>query len=160
MISENIIKAYTDGSCHTKHKIGAWAAIIFISNNEIILKNTEENTTNNRMELSAVLNVLNYIKTQKIDHKKIIIYTDSQYVTGIERRIEKFKLQNYKTKKGESVRNEDLVKKLVYFIETVNIEFIKVKAHQKKGNTINYNRFVDKLARKLVRDYVLEYYGN
>lgn len=154
-----MIKAYTDGSCHTQHKIGAWAAIIFISDNEIILKNTEVNTTNNRMELTAVLNVLDYIKAQKIETSKILIYTDSQYVTGIERRKETFKLQNYKTKKGEAVRNEDLVKKLVCFIETVNIDFIKVKAHQKTTNTINYNRLVDKLARKQVRDYVSEYFN-
>lgn len=158
MVSENIIEAYTDGSCNTKHKIGAWAAIIFLNDKEIIIKNTEENTTNNRMELSAVLNVLEYIKTYEIENSKILIYTDSQYVVGIERRIEKFKLQEYKTKKGEYVRNEDLVKKLVHFIETMQIDFIKVKAHQKEGNTFNYNRYVDKLARKLVREYVSKKY--
>ena len=158
MQSKIHIEAYTDGSCHTKHLIGAWAAIIFIHDKEIILKNTEENTTNNRMELSAVLNVLEYIKTRQIENSKILIYTDSQYVVGIERRIEKFKLQEYKTKKGEAVRNEDLVKKLVYIIETMPVDFIKVKAHQKKTNTINYNRLVDKLARKLVRDYVSKFF--
>jgi len=157
MTSENIIEAYTDGSCNTKLKIGAWAAIIFIADKEIVLKNTETNTTNNRMELSAVLNVLDYLKTRNIDKSKIIIYTDSQYVAGIEGRIEKFKLQNYKTKKGEPVRNEDLVKKLVYFIENMNIDFVKVKAHQKVSDTKNYNRFVDKLCRKLVREYVSNY---
>ncbi len=157
MISKNRIKAYTDGSCNTKLKIGAWAAIIFIDDKEIVLKNTVINTTNQRMELSAVLNVLNYLKTNKLDDSKIIIYTDSQYVAGIEGRIEKFKLCNYKTKKGEPIRNVDLVKKLVYFIENVNIDFIKVKAHQKGTGTKNYNRDVDKLCRKLVREYVSNY---
>ncbi len=105
------------------------------------------------MELIAVLNVLEYIENQKI-RNNIEIYTDSQYVAGIERRIPKFKQQNFTTKKGEAIKNEDLVRKLVSYIETMNIDFIKVKAHQKNTNKINYNRFVDKLSRKLVRNFV------
>ena len=159
MTSENIIKAYTDGSCHTKHKVGAWAAIIFIDSKEIVLKNTDLDTTNQRMELSAVLNVLNYLKTNKLNDSKIVIYTDSQYVVGIEGRMDKFKTQDYKTKKGEAIRNEDLVRKLVFYIENLNIDFIKVKAHQRTSDTKNYNRFVDKLCRKLVREYVSDHYN-
>ena len=154
MINKNTIEVYTDGSCNTKLKVGAWASIIFINDSEIVLKDTELNTTNNRMELSAVLNVLEYIKNNNLDKSKIIIYTDSQYVEGIEGRIKKFKAQDYKTKKNEDIRNVDLVKELVYFIENMNISFVKVKAHQKENGTKNYNRFVDKLCRKLVREYV------
>ena len=106
------------------------------------------------MELAAVLDVLNYIKTNKLDDSKIVIYTDSQYVVGIEGRMERFKLQDYKTKKGEPIRNEDLVRQLIYFIENMNIDFVKVKAHQKETETKNYNRVVDKLCRKLVREYI------
>ena len=151
---ESIIEAYTDGSCNTKLKIGAWAAVIFFNGEEIVLKNTELSTTNNRMEISAVLNVLDYLKIRNIDKSKIIIYTDSQYVVGIEGRIEKLKSQDYKTKKGEAIRNEDLVRKLVFFIENMNIDFVKVKAHQKVSDAKNYNRVVDKLCRKMVREYV------
>ncbi|OQX97147.1 MAG: hypothetical protein B6I20_13270 [Bacteroidetes bacterium 4572_117] len=154
IISETIIEAYTDGSCNTEHKIGAWAAIMFIHSKKVVLKNTLKNTTNNRMELLAVLNVLDYLTTQNLNKSKVIIYTDSQYVKGIEGRIEKFKLQNYRTKKAEPVRNSDLVKSLVHYIETMHIDFVKVKAHQKKTGTENYNRFVDKLSRRLVREYV------
>ena len=154
--TNNIIKAYTDGSCNTTHNFGAWAAIIFINNEEVILKGTAKNTTNNRMELCGVLNVLNYIKTRNLQKLEIIIYTDSQYVEGIERRIPKFKLQNYKTKKGLVIKNDDLVRELVSYIETLNIEFVKVKAHQKETIPPNYNRFVDKLSRKLVGSYVSE----
>jgi len=154
MITKNIIESYTDGSCHTKLKIGAWAAIIFIDSKEIVLKNTELNTTNQRMELLAVLNVLDYLKTNHFDKTTIIIYTDSQYVVGIEGRMDRFKLQDYKTKKGEAIRNEDLVRELVRFIEIMNINFVKVKAHQKETETKNYNRVVDKLCRKMVREYV------
>jgi ribonuclease HI len=154
MILKNDIEVYTDGSCNTQHKIGAWAAILFIGENEFVLKNTEINTTNQQMELQAVLNVLDYIKNENIDYSNIIIYTDSQYVAGIEGRIEKFKNQDYRTKAGEPVRNIDLVKKLVFYIENMQINFVKVKAHQKANDTKNYNRFVDKLCRKMVREYV------
>ncbi len=154
MNSDNIISAYTDGSCNTKYKIGAWAAIMFIDNNRIVLNETNETTTNNRMELMAVLGVFDYIKNNNIISSKINIHTDSQYVANIEKRLLKLKIQNYKTKKGEPIRNSDLVKQLIYYIENMNIEFIKVKAHQKKTETENYNRFVDKLSRKLVRTYV------
>ena len=150
------IKAYTDGSCNTTHKFGAWAAIVFINDDEVVLKGTAKNTTNNRMELCGVLNVLDYLKTNNLHYSEIIIYTDSQYVEGIKSRIPKFKLQNYKTKKGVAIKNEDLVRRLVNFIETLNVEFVKVKAHQKETTTKNYNRFVDKLSRKLVRNYVSE----
>jgi len=150
---KNII-AYTDGSCNTTYKFGAWAGIIFIDGEEVVINDSEKKTTNNRMELSAVINVFEYLVKNGFEKRAITIYTDSQYVEGIERRIPKFKLKNYKTKKGIPIKNEDLVKKLVYFIETINIKFIKVKAHQKETNTKNYNRFVDKLSRKLVREYV------
>ena len=152
-ITGNII-AYTDGSCSTKYKIGAWAAILFVNGKEIILQDLEKNTTNQRMELQAVLTVLQYIQNEKPDYSKMTIYTDSQYVVGIKGRIENFKRLEYKTKKAKPIRNEDLVRKLVYFIENMPVEFKKVKAHQKINNSKNYNRFVDKLCRKMVREYV------
>lgn len=157
-MNSKVIKAYTDGSCNTKHNFGAWAGIVFINNKEVVLSNTEKETTNNRMELSAVINVIEYLIEKGLSKLPIIIYTDSQYVEGIERRIPKFQQKKYKTNKGEPIRNEDLVKKLVGFIETTNVSFVKVKAHQKETNTKNYNRFVDKLSRKLVREYVSENY--
>jgi len=46
MMQKVIIESYTDGSCHTKLKVGAWAAIIFIDGKEIVLKSIELNTTN------------------------------------------------------------------------------------------------------------------
>ena len=53
---------YTDGSCHTQHCIGAWASIVFIGNEKIILSGKEINTTHNRMELLAVINAVEYIQ--------------------------------------------------------------------------------------------------
>ena len=152
--SDNEIHVFTDGSCHTKHKIGAWASILLILDEETHLHDLESGTTNNRMELAAVINSVEYILNNKIEFKKIIIFSDSQYVVNLVDRKEKLKRNEYLTKKGTPVQNKDLVEKMVKLIETVKLEFVKVKAHQKKSDERNYNRDVDMLSRKIVRDYV------
>ena len=55
------IKIFTDGSCHTQLKIGAWVALIFVEDKKIILQKVMENTTHNRMELSAVISAVHYV---------------------------------------------------------------------------------------------------
>ena len=55
-----IITIYTDGSCHTQQLVGAWAAIIFIGAKKFVLSGTEENTTHNRMELTAIIEALKF----------------------------------------------------------------------------------------------------
>jgi len=60
---------------------------------------------------------------------------------------------HFTTSRGNAIQNTDLIKKLYELIESINIEFVKVKAHQKKSVKVNYNREVDKLSRKIVRDY-------
>jgi len=149
----NNVQVYTDGSCNTKLKIGAWAALILIDEEQIVLQNIELETTNNRMELQAVISAINYIN-EKFDVDKIDIFTDSQYVTNILIRKDKLSTSDFITKKGNILNNSDLLKQLILQIETNNIQFIKVKAHQKIGNGTDYNIFVDKLSRKLARDYI------
>ena len=88
-----------------------------------------------------------------------MIYTDSQYVYRIPERKDKLKLNEFITKKGNQNQNSDMVKILIGLIESHSIEFVKVKAHQKKNsNSINihenYNSEVDKIARQLVRESV------
>ena len=150
----NNIQIYTDGSCHTQHKVGGWAAIIFKDENKLILSGTVLETTHNRMELLSVIKAIKFIDKENIIDYQLDIFTDSQYVAGIESRIPKFKQNNFKTKKGISIQNIDLVQELIRLIETHKIKFIKVKAHQKATKQANYNRDVDKLARKCVRQYV------
>lgn len=148
------IEVYTDGSCHTKLKIGAWAALILEHDSELDISGIKMDTTNNQMELMAVIKALDYIEQNNFIYDTIVIYTDSQYVEGVERRIPKFKKSNFKTKKGEPIRNLDLVKILIHYIEKINIEFIKVKAHQRVTDVKNHNRTVDMMCRKLVRNYI------
>jgi len=152
---DNEIVIYTDGSCHTQFKTGAWAAIILIDEKEeIVLKDMEIDTTHNRMELLSVIKALDYIKEHHFEKYKITVKSDSQYVIGIKNRTKKLTASGFMTKKEEPVQNVDLLKQLISLSNSLNVEFIKVKAHQKKTDIRNYNRVVDKISRKLVRDYV------
>ncbi len=148
------IEIYTDGSCHTQLKIGAWAAILLFTGQEIVLKGIQENTTHNQMEILAVIKCLEYLKNENLNFDLIEVYSDSQYVIGLLDRKEKLLENNFMTSKGKKRVNEDLI--LVFFesINSLNIEFIKVKAHLKESNELNFNRKVDKIVRKLLREVV------
>jgi ribonuclease HI len=148
------IKIYTDGSCHSQLLIGAWAAILFIADKKIILKAVETGTTHNRMELLGVINAVDYLAEKKLTDNLIQVYSDSQYVVNLLIRKQKLKQNNFITKKGTPIQNSDLVQMLIRQIETYDLEFIKVKAHQKNGDAGNHE--VDKLVRSLVRQKVKE----
>ena len=152
MVTE-IINIYTDGSCHTQHCAGAWVCIIFINGEKIILSDIEYNTTHNRMELLGVIKALKYIRNNYTP-KLIRITTDSQYVTGLQAREAKFIDHHYTTKKGTPISNADLVKELLELILVLPVEFIKIKAHQKKNAIVNYNIEADFLSRYMVRQVV------
>jgi ribonuclease HI len=145
------IELYTDGSCHTQQKTGAWASILFIAGEKIVLKGEEKNTTHNRMELLAVINAIAFIDDKQID-SPLVIYTDSQYVALIRERKDKLKNKNFLTNKGTPIQNADLVQTLIQQIESHAIQFVKVKAHQKINDDLTkYNGEVDRMARELVR---------
>jgi ribonuclease HI len=145
------IELYTDGSCHTQLKAGAWASILFLSGEKIVLKGEEKDTTHNRMELLAVINAIAFIDDKQID-SPLVIYTDSQYVALIRERKDKLKNKNFLTNKGTPIQNADLVQTLIQQIESHTIRFVKVKAHQKINDDLTkYNGEVDRMARELVR---------
>ncbi len=145
---------YTDGSCHTQQCVGAWAAVVLIDEQKIVLSGKENDTTHNRMEILAVINAIKYIK----QHYKMItdakIVSDSQYVIGLISRQSKFEASDFTTKAGNEIRNVDLVKELLHLVSIVNVEVVKIKAHQKATEVVNYNIEVDKLSRQLVREAV------
>ena len=136
-----MIKIYTDGSCLNNPGSGGWAAII--NNNGQILKisGSEKNTTNNKMELMAPIKAL-----KKIDkNDKIEIYTDSKYLKlGITEWIHKWIKNKWQTSKKERVKNKDLWLELYELTNSVDIDWIWVKAHS--GNPLNEE--VDSMAKK------------
>ena len=107
------------------------------------------------MEILAVIKAIDFVQNKYATESNIKIISDSQYVIGLIGRQSKFKISGYKTKSGNDIRNVDLVKKLLDLFDNTPVKFIKVKAHQKPNNIINYNIEVDKLSRKLVREQLV-----
>lgn len=149
-------KIYTDGSCHTQLCAGAWVAILLHGNEKKLLTGTAWNTTNNRMELTAVIKAIEYVLANYPYITTLTILSDSQYVTGLPARKEKLITVDFNTKKGNELQNADLVKMLFKYLQSLSIEFIKLKAHQKPNGVSDNNVEADKLSRKLVRDMVKE----
>lgn len=148
----NYAEIYTDGSCHTQQCIGAWAAVILLNNQKIVLSGKENDTTHNRMEILAVINSIKHIRDHHAMITDIKVVSDSQYVIGLIGRQSKFVASDFTTKAGNDIRNVDLVKELLNLLTQFNVEFVKIKAHQKATEIINYNIEVDKLSRHLVRE--------
>lgn len=141
-----MIQIYTDGSCKKNPGPGGYAAIIiFDDKTEKIIKGADKNTTNNRMEMNAVICGLKYVESNKIS-EPIQIITDSQYVIkGITDYIKKWQQNNWKTAANKPVKNQDLWIEMNHLIENLapNLQFKWVKGHS--GNKMNDK--VDQIAQ-------------
>lgn len=138
-----VIKIYTDGACSGNPGKGGWGAVLLISGNKPReLHGVESNTTNNQMELAAVINGLQDIT----ESQDIIIYTDSIYVKkGITEWIFNWKKNGWKTASKQPVKNKILWQTLDTQVQRhKSIEWVWVKGHD--GNY--YNELADELARK------------
>ena len=132
-------KIYTDGACSGNPGKGGWAAVILEGSNQSNLSGSENNTTNNRMELMAPIMALKKIKRKS----EITIYTDSRYVKdGITDWVKKWKLNNWKNASKKPVKNKDLWIKLDNSCQKHVVSWKWVKAHA--GNSMN--NLADKLA--------------
>lgn len=147
----NSADIYTDGSCSTQNGLGAWVAIILSGEEKNVLSGCVPDTTHNRMELYAVIAG---IRSAAKAFRSLRIFSDSQYVTGLMERREKLMAAGFITRKGTEMRNADLVKEFYALGEHIELAFIKVKAHQKKGADVNFNIEADKLVRKIMREGV------
>jgi ribonuclease HI len=126
------IHIYTDGSSLGNPGPGGWGSV-FIINEKIIheLGGGEKNTTNNRMELMAVIETLKYITK---NHKKdnVTIFADSNYVlSGITSWIHNWEKNGWRTANKKQVMNQDLWKELIELIRSYDnkINWQKVKGH-------------------------------
>ena len=146
----NKIEIYTDGACSGNPGKGAFAYVIILNNQEIIRNsNGFINTTNNRMELMAIIEALKYIKNLKdINIYEIKIYSDSKYIVdSINKQwLDKWILNNFK-----KVKNIDLWKQYLSVSDNLNINFEWVEGHA--GN--KYNEICDKLATNYIKNGVL-----
>tara|TARA_B100000965_G_scaffold141788_1_gene118057 strand:- start:409 stop:843 length:435 start_codon:yes stop_codon:yes gene_type:complete len=126
MDSNKYIDIYTDGACSGNPGKGGWGVYLKIDNEEIQLNGAKDNTTNNRMELTAVIEALKYLKCKS----NINLFTDSKYVMqGIEEWIHNWKKNNWKTSKREPVKNKELWIELDKLVSLHNIQWKWVKGH-------------------------------
>ena len=139
----NKVKIYTDGACSGNPGPGGWGAQLNFNNNVKEISGYEANTTNNRMELIAVISSLEYVRPDD----DIEIYTDSVYVMeGITKWIKNWKKNNWLTASKKQVKNEDLWKKLDSLSASKKISWTWVKGHS--GN--KGNERADYLAREAI----------
>lgn len=148
-----MIKIYTDGACRRNPGPGGWCALILIKDHKPIgIKGREAHTTNQRMELKAVLHGLKYLKDQhykgNIPHK-VIVCTDSIYVSDAFNKdwIGTWKSNGFrKAHRNKPIKNQDLWRELIMVAESIDkLEFQHVQAHS--GDP--FNDFVDGIAKEM-----------
>lgn len=142
-----MLSIFTDGSCNTnKRNIsnkGVYAFVVINENGVKISEKVvnEKNTTNNRMELSAVIDALHSMRHST---ELLTVYTDSEYVSNAVNLgwLQKWKNNNFlRGKKKEEIPNKDLWEKLIVLLKP-NIKFVWIKGHCKENV---WNDYVDKL---------------
>lgn len=138
------IEIYTDGACSGNPGAGGWGALLRWKDVEKELSGAEKDTTNNRMEMTAVIQALQALKKPC----NITLYTDSKYVmNGITEWLPNWKKNNWRTSnKKSAVKNVDLWQKIDELIAQHEIRWVWVKGHD--GNPDNER--VDALARNAI----------
>lgn len=134
---------YTDGACSYNPGPGGWGAILIYNGKEIKLSGGDKCTTNNKMEMLAVINALKKLK----EPCRVNLYSDSAYVVNAfqQKWLDKWKSNGWKRGK-EPVKNLELWQELVQLTEYHEVNFIKVKGHADNV----YNNECDRLARSEV----------
>ncbi len=138
------VEIFTDGACSGNPGPGGWGALLRCRGTEKELSGGEKETTNNRMELTAVINALAALK-KSCD---ISLYTDSKYVMdGVTSWLPKWKQNGWKTSNKKSpVKNVDLWQRLDELTALHEIRWIWVKGHAGHAE----NERVDELARRAI----------
>jgi ribonuclease HI len=125
------LRVYTDGGCTGNPGPGGWAAIILDNPADPLeLSGGGDHTTNNRMELEAVINALEAVRKKHGTSRKLEIHTDSQYVQkGISEWMPRWIVKGWKTADGKPVKNKDLWIRLGVLAAGLEITWTWVKGH-------------------------------
>ena len=154
-----MIRIYTDGACSENPGPGGWASIWVYDNDIKVSSGCNPKTTNNQMELTAIVVSLRKVRNiltippNTWVNKEYEIYSDSAYVVNSINNnwIERWRLNDWKTSKGDDVKNVELWMECLKLLSQIKrmgikITFIKVKGHS--GDTLN--EYADEIARKEV----------
>lgn len=140
------VTIYTDGACSGNPGPGGWSAILIYKDHKKEISGSEPETTNNRMELMAVINALKSLNQEC----EVDLYTDSSYIVNAFEKgwIYNWRENGWRTKDKEPVKNQDLWEELYQLTQKHKINWIKVKGHSDN----EYNNLCDKLARKQIKN--------
>jgi ribonuclease HI len=135
-----MIEIYTDGACLGNPGRGGWGAILLYKEHRKEISGSEIDSTNNRMELRAVIEALKTLKKPS----EVTIYTDSKYVMdGMTKWIFNWKKNSWRTADKKPVKNSEIWQELDLEVAKHQLKWIWVKGHS--GNPLN--EAVDELAR-------------
>ncbi len=138
------VTIYTDGACSGNPGPGGWGAILMYKDNIKEISGGDKETTNNIMELTAVIEALKLLKFPC----KVNLYSDSAYVVNafLQNWIGNWQKNNWKTADKKDVKNKELWQELISLTNIHNITFNKVKGHADN----EYNNRCDELARNAI----------
>ena len=136
---------YTDGACSGNPGPGGWGSILMYKDNKKEISGGNKDTTNNIMEITAVLEALKLLKFPC----NVKVYSDSAYVVNSFEKgwIYNWKRNNWKTADKQPVKNQELWEELYQYTKIHKVEFIKVKGHSDN----QYNNRCDELARNAIK---------
>lgn len=139
------IDIYTDGACSGNPGIGGWAAIMFYNGHSKEISGYDKYTTNNRMELFAIIQGLRHLK----ESCEVTVYSDSAYAVDAINKgwINNWNANNWKTADKKEVKNRDLWSDLMIKMSDHKVKFVKVKGHSDN----EYNNRCDELARAAIK---------
>ena len=135
---------YTDGACSGNPGPGGWGAILMYKDSKKEISGGNKNTTNNIMEMTAVIEALKLLKHPC----KVKLYSDRAYVVNafLQNWTKNWIKNNWKTSDKKDVKNKELWQELIELTKIHNVTFIKVKGHSDN----EYNNRCDELARAAI----------
>jgi len=140
-----LVEIYTDGACSGNPGVGGWAAILMYKDTRKEISGAEAETTNNRMEMTAVIKAFEMLK----EKCRVKLYSDSAYVINafLEGWTEQWSKNEWRALSGGKIKNIDLWEKLLGLEGKHSVEWIKVKGHSDNEN----NNRCDLLARTAIK---------
>lgn len=142
------VTIYTDGACSGNPGSGGWGSILMYKDNKKEISGGKKDTTNNVMELTAVIEGLKLLKFPC----KVKLYSDSAYVVNAfnQKWIYGWLKNGWKNASKEPVKNKELWQELYELTKVHEVEFIKVKGHADN----EYNNRCDELARNAIKSII------
>lgn len=144
-----VVEIYTDGACKGNPGAGGWGVLLQYNGRKREIYGGEAYTTNNRMELTAVIRALEALKRRC----KVRLHTDSQYVQkGISVWIHDWKKRGWRTAEKKPVKNADLWRRLDELANQHEIEWIWVRGHAGDGGNERADELANRGVENVTRD--------